>query len=309
MLLRRARISCFRRFTDGRGAKALYYACSFCVPGFFLLSGYLVAGKTAVTLDYSESKIIAIMKKLFGWVIFWISVHFIRTGELYDIWTNTSQAVISSGIEPVAWYLFTYCLLMIFAPLLFWVLKRFPTMFCICSVGWMIILTTGYFNFIRDTRTQSLWLHLYAGYFVLGMTCAYLYSHMPEKGRKISLLLSLLLFIFASEVYYHIAIIEESVGAPHENYGTWYYSIWLVSLFIVTLSIQNVPGAIEDILKGMSKNTFVTYMGHLPILIYVTSIRPLQSLSSAIVCIIGLFAVTQIMAEIFNKLPLLRKIT
>lgn len=89
-------------------AKILYYACSFCVHDFFLLSGYLLGDKNEVTFDYCEKKVFSLWARLFGWIVFWSIIHLMRTGEMYDIWSNMTQAIIAGGIEPVAWFLFAY---------------------------------------------------------------------------------------------------------------------------------------------------------------------------------------------------------
>ena len=71
--------------------KILYYLAAFCVPGFFLLSGYFLGERDELKMRYVETKVAGIMAKLFGWIIFWTVVHFIRTGEVFDLWENFTQ--------------------------------------------------------------------------------------------------------------------------------------------------------------------------------------------------------------------------
>lgn len=287
----------------------LYYACSFCVPGFFMLSGYLLGCRPILSVEYSEKKIISVIKKLFGWVIFWVIVHFVRTGELYDVWTNMSQTITASGIEPVAWFLCTYCLLMVVAPALHYGMKKSPIIFYIVIVLWLRVLATGKLDFIREVRPQSLWLHLYAGYFAIGMVCADIYIRMSDFQKKISWLAAIVIAVVSSFVYYREVFIDMNGLAPHQNYGAWYYSLWLISLFVLISNYDVKNEIIQRILKRISKNTFTVYLGHLPLLLFITSAKSLNSLGTAIVYIIILFVITLVMAEVFNRLPLLRKIT
>ncbi len=76
-------------------AKTLYFAASYCVPGFFLLSGFLLGMREKVTMEYCESKAYGIIKKLFAWIVFWVAVYFIKTGEMMDLWEMLWQALIA----------------------------------------------------------------------------------------------------------------------------------------------------------------------------------------------------------------------
>src|SRR5699024_8524712 len=71
---------------EGGVAKFLYFGGAFCIPGFFMLSGYLIEEKRILSIEYCESKIKNILCKLFGWIIFWTVIHFLWTGEIYDLW-------------------------------------------------------------------------------------------------------------------------------------------------------------------------------------------------------------------------------
>lgn len=293
---------------SGDGAKLLYYACSFCVPGFFCLSGYLAGCKNELKLEYCEEKILSTVQKLFGWIVFWTVIHFVRTGELYDIWENLFQSVLSGGIEPVGWFLFTYCIILVVTPIAHRCVKKYPAIFCSAAIVWMIWIATGKLDFITNTKTQSLWFHLYLGYFLVGMACSCLYPKIYERFPKTASVAALAMAAVTSLFYYREVFVRQSAAWPHQHYGRWYYSLWLIALLFITLRINVQNKAVQEALRKMANNTFAVYLGHLPILLYVTSLKPLASLGEAVVCILLLFAATQMMAETFRKLPLLRKI-
>lgn len=161
-------------------AKALYFAASYCVPGFFLLSGYLLGIKEKLPVEYSEEKIAGIIKKLLAWTIFWIVIHFLHTGEIYDLWENfIAGANGRGGILPVAWFLFTYCLLMLLGYPLWHFMKKHPYLFTGMSILWCVLLTFDVGRSLLSTRPQSLWLHLYAGYFCIGMSLSKVINIIP----------------------------------------------------------------------------------------------------------------------------------
>ena len=58
-------------------AKFIYFGSSYCICGFFMLSGYLLAQKGIIDIEYYEAKIKCVMGKLLGWVSLWVSVHYI----------------------------------------------------------------------------------------------------------------------------------------------------------------------------------------------------------------------------------------
>lgn len=286
-----------------RGGYALYYGASFCVPGFFLLSGYLVACKANYTIEYYENRVRMIAFKLFGWVIFWSVIHFIRTAEITDVWNNFLSGAVAGGILPVAWFLFTYMILLIVAYPLIYVKKKANGIFSIAVIIYMFLICLGFGSNIVNLRPQSLWLHLYLGYFALGMVLSNI--KIEAKEARYFLIPMCIALFGGCSVYYTTCY---QTGAPHQHYGSWYYTLWLVSIFILCSMIKISEKHICSVLKRISDNTFVVYLGHLPILLYLTGIRPLQSMHGAIIMILLLFLSTNIMAEVFRKLPLLRKI-
>lgn len=267
------------------------------------MSGYLIAYKANYMIEYYEEKVRVTATKLFGWIIFWSVIHFIRTAEITDIWNNFFLGAVASGILPVAWFLFTYMLLLIVSYPLVNVQTKNRCLFLIIVIVYMILISLGCGSYIVNSKPQSLWIHLYIGYFALGMV----FSKINVKGKKTR---SFFVFVcivgfIASAIYYMMCY---NIGAPNQHYGSWYYTLWLISIFLLCSMINIRENHIRYLLKRMSDNTFVVYLGHLPILLYLTEIKPLQSLRSAIVMVLFLFVLTNIIAEIFRKLPLLRKI-
>lgn len=255
-------------------------------------------------------KIFSVCKKLFGWIIFWTIIHFLRTSEIYDIWDNTTQVLVAGGIEPVAWFLFTYCILLVISPIIHKFCKGRPAIFSVCVILWMIFVATGKFDWIRDTKPQSLWIYLYLGYFSVGMFLAFLHQKIEEYSKIYNkmVIVDCVIFMLSTAVYYREVFIKMSILAPHQHYGTWYYSLWLVSMFCILRRFNIKNEHVKNILKTISGNTFTVYLAHLPILLFFTALHPLGSIEEAIICIIVLFVLTEVMAVVFKKLPLLRKI-
>ncbi len=256
---------------SGVWAKLLYFAASYCVLGFFLLSGFLLGTRESITIEYCEGKVYSTIKKLFGWVVFWVAVHFLRTGEMADLWDNIISGAYSEGILPVAWFLYTYCFLMILTYPMWNLLQKFPKVFVAASILWGICLAFDVGRVLLNTRCQSLWLHLYIGYFAIGMAVAKISEWVKSKGfEKISYFAAWMLFIVSATIYACNILNAEVFIAPHNYYGTWYYSLWLISGLWLCKSFRIKSERLQTCFKLLSTNTFVVYLGHLPILLYIT---------------------------------------
>ena len=289
--------------------KLIYYLASFCVPGFFVLSGYLLSEKEKLPIEYIENKVTKIMSKLFGWIVFWTVVHFIRTGEVGDIWANFTDGVLSRGILPVAWFLFTYCFLMITGYLLYHFERKCRILFCALVVLWMGALAMGWGNDIMVSKTQSLWFHLYAGYFCLGISLNYAAEFVSKyiKG-KCQVCIALSVNVICMVIYIFSIKNNHFYFAPNSYYGKWYYTLWLISLFWLALLLRIENRRVQKVIVRLSENTLVVYLApHLPTL-YILSVMPLNDAETALCFIVLLFIGAELLAEGFRKMPLLRKL-
>lgn len=294
--------------TGGDLCRFLYFMGSFCVPGFFLLAGYLVGARENISMSYIENKMISIIRKCFGWVVFWISVHYLRTGEMYELWDHFTAAIEARGILPVAWFLFLYCLLLLLGYPLYHFYKKYPYVFSGMVVLWLLALSFGYGLHIRETRGQHLWIHLYLGYFCAGMALNRLKEKMSRGGENYFIILAGINLCSLCVYGYKVRMAEEFL-LPHTYYGSWFYITWLVSLFLFVSMIDFQNECLRRIISGMALNTFVVYLGHLPILLYVTGIYPLRNTAKAVVYILIFFVGLQLAAEVFRRFPVLRKLT
>lgn len=289
--------------------KILYYLAAFCVPGFFLLSGYFLGEREELQIGYVENKVAGIMTKLFGWIVFWTAVHYIRTGEIYDLWENLTAGAQSGGILPIAWFLFTYCFLMLSGYPLYYLRRKCGILFYIVVAVWMSALAAGLGRIIIESRTQALWLHLYGGYFCLGIalnTGVRAVDHMVKKQTQI-LVISCMHTACLAVYLYHVTA-DRFICSPNSYYGKWYYTLWLISFFWLLSLIRMENETLQKVVGRMAANSLVVYLApHLPTL-YLLSKMPLKSAGMAAVLILLFFAGSQILAEGFRKMPLLRKL-
>lgn len=288
-----------------KGAYCFYYGASFCVSGFFLLSGFLIGEKDHVEISYCEAKILGVLKKLFLWIVFWSFIQFVRTGEFYDIWDNFLQGADSRGILPVSWFLFTYCLLMVLAYPLHKILRWSRRFFALLCAVWIVALSCGMGSGIVANKTQALWIHLYGCYFSVGML-------LPRVIRAVDKYILVHwqqglvggAFVVFSGCYF--VNVRPAMLNPQFHYGSWYYTGWLICLFwfVLKLEVQNQDA--QKLLQIMSRNTVAIYLGHYPLLLCLEQRNSVETLPGAMVIIIFLFLFWQLAGEVCRRLPVTR---
>lgn len=294
----------------GVPAKVMYYGASFCVPGFFVLGGYLLSKRKELTVEYLEKKILSLALKLFGWVAFWCLVYFAMTGELPNIVEQYFLGISSNGILPVSWFLFAYIVLLILSYPLYFGLKHKYLKYVVYGVEviLLVILASGIDKAWTKNRPQVLAIHMYLAYFLAGMIISKLEEIVPQRYKKIIFAMAVTSWVLSSGIYWYSEKIMPSLPAYH--YGTSYYSIWLISFFVMVLysSRLNFSDRVKNVLKRIASNTFTIYLGHLPIIMFFRYIIPLDYLWIALAYVVVLFVVLNVFAEIFRKLPIVRKI-
>lgn len=302
-------------FSGNQSAILPYFLVSFCVPGFFLLQGFLLARHTTLSMEYCEQKIVHTIAKLTGWCIFWVVVHFIHTGELLSFWDQLRGSFLSDGMLPVGWFLFPYCLFVLLGYPLYHLQKRTPLAFELATFGWLILLAAVPDLQGRQLGGQALWIPLYLGYFVAGMALSHIMETVSVRtadkraSRVLQGVLSAAICAASLAIYLHKAIFAaEGFQFPDHFYGSWYYTCWLISLFWLTSLLSVRHASIQLLLKRAAGNTFTVYLGHLPILIYLTGLSPLLHTHTALLYILLFFVGLQLLAEGFRRLPLLRKL-
>ena len=288
---------------------ALYYGAAYCIPGFFMLSGFLVAQKKVITVEYAENKIKTTLQKFFGWCAFWTCFFFFFRGTIYNPFHEFFSAMQSGGIMPVGWFLFTYCFLIFFSPYLKkWIEKSFLS-FAVCVCILLFLLALRKFDFLTNSITQSRWLHLYLTYFMLGMALKKISAFKFLGTKKYIVALSAIFFLLSGLYYAHKVILTGRARMPHQYYGSWYYTIWLVSLFMLVFHIKlSSEHILTKPIKLISRNTFSIYMAHLPILRLISEKMPVSGMKRTTLAWGGVIILCIILSELFRRLPLLRKI-
>jgi hypothetical protein len=131
---------------------------------------------------------------------------------------------------------------------------------------------------------------------------------LRKLSKKYSIRIASIIVIIMSAIYSYSVHFAVEYKYPHWYYSKWYYILWIICLFWSVLLMEIKNNKLAIIIERLAKNKFTVYLGHLPLLLYITSIRLLTSLGEAIITIVILFTVLEVLAKIFRKIPFLRKI-
>ena len=287
---------------------AIYFYASFCVPGFFMLSGYLIVKEPLKRFDYYCKKILIIAGKLAGWVIFCCLINFLFANKVLNPFEQYIYCFYSKGILPVGWFLFSYMLLMFFAYPLTCIFQN-STVFSliITSVLLFFISIPNRITFILLSQTQSLWIHLYLTYFIVGILIKQLSLKYTINSPYI-IHLCIVGHFFALVYYFNTIINSEIFLLPESYYGSWFYSIYLITSFYLVSKMEITNVYLRRAVEIISNGTFVVYMMHLPILNLITRFYPINSLIKGVLVILFLFIGCEIMFLLLMRIPLLNKL-
>ena len=278
----------------------IYFAFSFCVPGFFLLSGYLIGKKESISFKYIITKILKLLFFYSFCIIIFCIFKFILNGELLNPISEIIKGLFASAILPVGWFIFTLSILILSSYFLH-KLCAYNKFLYILLLFFIIVL-----NFVIKidiTVVQSLWILLYLMYYMIGI----LLSKIVIK-RKVYKILLVIINVFTFG-YYIITVKNANIFLnPNNYYNKWYYFIWIVSMFFLLKNVNFNNNSIKKFFDNLSKNTLAVYLFHLPILEVITYYITIDSPLKAGICVLVLFILTQLISEILKKIPFLNQL-
>ena len=107
----------------GMANYTLYYLCSFAVPMFFMINGYLMFQKESVGFKYAGKKILSYLKLILCWNILLIIPVMVLRHKLINPLTECIRSIMQQGYLWHFWFFGSMMVLLILLPLIHKVLK------------------------------------------------------------------------------------------------------------------------------------------------------------------------------------------
>lgn len=285
-------------------AEMAYFAASFCIPMFFAVSGFTF-GRRSFSAAYVENKIGGILKKLFGWVIFWCVISVFIYGQKRNPFIDFIDGVFGEGVLPVSWFIFTLCICWLAGYTVFILHQRHRTRFYIFSAALLAVMVLKRSAVVSwnipfyDSGTQFAWFGLYFTFFVTGMLLRDINSLIVRDNSVFRIAIAVLMVL----ITYIVSTLWVNEAAPFEVYGNWLYMIWFILIIVCSLNFIKFNKYVHEVSKG----TLTVYLWHLPALVYISKFVPVTSGLTGALMIFSLFVIGEILYFMFRNYPLIRK--
>lgn len=282
-----------------------------CVLLFFMVNGYLMQHKDAISYHYSLNKIWNILKIILGWnVIVMILYAFIKH-EFYNPITETIRNLLNKGFFWQLWFMGALILIYLILPIVFIINKKYHKQF----LAFLILITVVidsvslYKGFpIYAGLPMTVWIWIWLLYFELGGA---LYKIKNRIIRKMTFKTHIVLCIifFTASLGYNYCISEYVF---HSTFPTYYNSnifilIWTVLLFLLFYRLQ-LSYNVNRYIQKIATATWGIYLIHILI---VKGIEQFYSFQQPFVndCItVFVFIVSYMAVFVIKRIPGLRKL-
>lgn len=291
-------------FTAGRptASMLIYFLASFCVSGFFMLSGYLAGKKKEIDAVYPFRKIADIIVKYSFWLLVARQVRFFCGKSVLPLAEDFRKSFASGGSLPVAWFLYTYMVIILFSGLLHLLMRKNIKIFAVATAGMlMLCLIPNDYNMLN--RAQHQWFILYGAFFMVGMLFGNFDRFFDNTKVRLSLLAVNIAF-FA--VYMYVVFSSAEFTFPHTHYSRYYYMIWLISLFMLVCRTDIPWPKVKGFVSFIAGSSFTIYMLHLSLLSVMGMVFTPAGVVQTAVVTATVSLICAVVGYIMKKIPVLK---
>ena len=262
-----ATVAVVRLHAGGSGiiSDIFHYLCSFAVPVFFMISGYLLLSKDVVEWSYIGERVLKYIRLVICWSILLALAQSIIKRGFVNPFTILLQSILQHGLLWQGWYIWSLLVVTILTPFLHGLMhapkwRRFTSIILGAVVVFVHILdltvavSRGFP--VQKLVPQSLRIWTYLFYYWMGGLAS---AQQHTKDRRKSVLLLTVLV-----VPYQI-IVCRNIFALHTQeycYISPLFILWDTILFDVSLMLSIKSNKLVIIVQQMSKLTLGVYLIH-----------------------------------------------
>lgn len=291
----------------------IYYLCTFAVPFFFMVNGYLMFKKEKVDYGYSLKKIGGLLKiVLFYNLLIMIPVMIFRHKIINPI-TFSLKSLVQQGYLWHFWFFGALMILYILLPLYHGFLKSHLYV----HIGTVIVLLVACFGFtlyssltgypLQAFVPQSLRVWTWLFYFLTGgLVCRMDMGLIGRKGTVILTVASVVLMIGAN-------IIQKRMGLfiIHNRTAEFFYDeilvmLWVIISFILLLKI-NIPSGLVSAISFFSSTSLGIFIIHPLLLTAVNAVFEIGTPFMAVIVWILMVVLSCGISFIMSRMPILKK--
>lgn len=283
----------------------IYFIGSICVAGFFLMNGYFSGKKKEANIKRDIKKICSYLFQAFIITVIFCIVYHIFGLQTENPIKEYINGFMQKGIIPSIWYLISYAILMLAAPIFLNIKQNHKKIFYGILIG-IILFNIVFSKTIYDYTYASssiFWLHYYLAFFLIGMTFSNITFQKKQKKWLFGLgILSVL-------IYLYINIMEGKFVLPQASYGSWYFYLYLISVFCFFKTIEIKNKTAINMIEKLSEETFLIYLIAYPFSVLIDHFIPFKMEQNSILISGIIFLVLFVFLTLTNRIRKKIKIT
>lgn len=310
--------------TFGAISYTLYYLCTFSVPVFFMVNGYLMMGKERVTWKYASRKALGVLKVVLLWnILIMIPVALFRR-KLVNPIDLSVKSMLQEGYLWHFWFLGSLVIMYLLLPFGHMVIKKHPhahRFVCSFLLGCSIYVTV--LSCVREYPMmvfvpQSMRLWTWMLYFLIGGYIGEYKKHRIDDRKK---MVCMLLILAALTVAANI--VQKRIGhfLYHQRMAEFFYDeivviVWITFLFYLLTGLNITNEGLQRVVTELSGLSFGVYILHPLIMKAVEVASPVNEIINtspyknalAVVYYLCIVLLSFAASKVMSKIPLIKEL-
>lgn len=296
----------------------LYYSAVFAVPLFFMVNGYSLLNKAALSYRYIFKKILSILLIVFSWNVILFLVTLIAEKRMTNPFYTSLNSLMQRDYFWQLWFFGALILIYLILPVIHKYFRNLKSAIVMTAIFVVICIAVDVTSIVRSNlglqivqsqvpQTFRLWTW-FAYYLLGGLLGKKQITDFVKKHISISVnwLIFIASLIIISIYQYKMSFQYWDLRA--ENfYDNIFIFIYVISLFIL-ICRQNFDKYKFPLTKLISPNVMGIYILHVTLIKLTTQIYKFNTLITNISLIVIVFIISLTASIIISKVPLAKKL-
>lgn len=296
----------------------LYYICTFGVPVFFMVNGYLMFGKSAVSFKYTLTKVLSVVRIVVLWNLIIMIPVMVLKHKFANPFVQIYKSLIQQGYLWHFWFFGTLIILYLILYPLHKLLSNpkfglklhiilLIVLFITCIGNTIYSYCNHYAMCVFVPQSLRLWVSLF--YYLTGGLIARLNKTDLIKKIPASVLAVSVIFlgVICNYGQKHLGNFGYSLRAAEYFYDELTVILWCVSIFVFISRIR-IPSKYEKLIASASKLSLGVFIIH-PLILKVSEVVLIAKTTPQAIALWGAVTVISVITSfVISKIPFVRKL-
>jgi surface polysaccharide O-acyltransferase-like enzyme len=297
-----------------------YYAAGFAIPIFFMVNGYLLLNRKEMDFKYISKKIINFLVVVFLWNLIISLMRLLLNSEFTNPVYETIKNLFQRGYFWQFWFFGALIIIYILLPFIhkYFKVTKIAVVLTIVFVATSILIDfassiRSYYGMpiIQIEINQTLRLWTWLAYYMLGGLIGksdilgLITKHISATANVI---IMILMTIITNVYQYMIGKNLFKIPYAEYFYDNIFTFLWVFSLFILVIRINQFEGKLGKIAAAISSNSMGIYIIHVTVIKMMDQSNIFNTPVLNIGLIIIVFFISLVFSAIICKLPIVSKL-